>query len=477
MRHWLASWRRGAKRARALRAHWQRPKARPALEALEDRNLLDGIPIVPNLPPTFLSTSTVPSNGDLNPYGVAFVPSGFPQGGPLRAGDIVVSNFNNHNNLQGTGTTIVAISPTGQQTLFFQGSSAPGTLGLTTALGVLQAGFVLVGSVPTLDGSSNTIQAPGSLLILNSQGSIVTTLHSPSLLDGPWDLTIHDQGSQAQVFVSNVLSGTVTRIDLTIPHNGPPVVARETQIASGYLIRPDPAALVIGPTGLAYDAGHDLLYVASTGDNAIFAIAHAGTRTTDAGEGAVVYRDHRHLHGPLALTLTPNGDLITSNGDAVNPDPEQPSELVEFTPEGRFVAELSVDAVPGSAFGLALVSAEDQIRFAAVDDNLNTLDIWTIHLTGDPAPEPEPAIAMSPELPVAVQGLDIAPSRPVITAIAQTPAILAAWNADLVDPLFAVAGKVDQPLSLAGHNTRVDGAAANGALATWPESNGLGDQA
>src|SRR5262249_25333372 len=156
---------------------------------------------------------------------------------------------NNHNNLQGTGTTIVDITPTGQQKLFFQGSSAPGALGLTTALGVLKAGFVLVGSVPTLDGRSNTIQAPGSLLILNSQGNVVMTLSNSALLDGPWDLTIHDQGSQAQVFVSNVLSGTVTRLDLMIPQNGHPVVVSETQIASGYLIRPDPAALVVGPTG------------------------------------------------------------------------------------------------------------------------------------------------------------------------------------------------------------------------------------
>jgi hypothetical protein len=379
MMQWLIPWRRGLKRARAVRAHPPRPQARPALEALEDRCMLSGTSIIPNLPSTFLSASTVPANGDVNPYGVAFVPKGFPTGGPLHAGDILVSNFNNSGNLQGTGTTIVDISPTGQQTLFFQGSSAPGALGLTTALGVLKRGFVIVGSVPTLDGSSTSIQAPGSLLILNSQGTVVTTLSSAGLLDGPWDLTIHDQGERAQVFVSNVLSGTVTRIDLKIPEHGNPVVEKETQIASGYLIRTDPAALVIGPTGLAYDADHDILYVASTGDNAIFAISHAKNRTTDAGMGRLVYQDNVHLHGPLALALAPNGDLIASQGDAVNPDPNQPSELVEFTPQGQFVAQLSVDASAGAAFGLALESSPHQIEFAAVDDALNTLDIWTIN--------------------------------------------------------------------------------------------------
>ena len=111
--------------------------------------------IIPNLTPTAtVSASTVPSNGDLNPYGVAFVPHGFPAGGPLNAGDIIVSNFNDSANVQGTGTTIVSISPTGQHSLFFQGQ--PG-LGFTTALGSLKRGFVLVGSVPTTDGTCGTI--------------------------------------------------------------------------------------------------------------------------------------------------------------------------------------------------------------------------------------------------------------------------------------------------------------------------------
>jgi hypothetical protein len=79
-------------------------------------------PIIPELSATpTLSPSTVPANGDVNPYGVAFVPHGFPAGGPLNPGDIIVSNFNDNTNTQGTGTTIVSISPSGQTSLFFQG--------------------------------------------------------------------------------------------------------------------------------------------------------------------------------------------------------------------------------------------------------------------------------------------------------------------------------------------------------------------
>lgn len=74
------------------------------------------------LPFPTATVSTIPSNGDVNPYGVAFVPKGFRGDGMLAPGDILVSNFNNAQNIQGTGTTIVKIAPSGQQSLFFQGT-------------------------------------------------------------------------------------------------------------------------------------------------------------------------------------------------------------------------------------------------------------------------------------------------------------------------------------------------------------------
>lgn len=55
---------------------------------------------------TTISTlaSTVPSNGDVNPYGLAIVPASV---GRLQAGELLVSNFNAKSNNQGTGTTIM----------------------------------------------------------------------------------------------------------------------------------------------------------------------------------------------------------------------------------------------------------------------------------------------------------------------------------------------------------------------------------
>lgn len=348
--------------------------------------------VIPQLPahPT-LSVSTVPANGDLNPYGVAFVPKGFPGGGPLQPGDILVSNFNNGMNLQGTGSTIVRISRNGEQSLFFQGASQ---LGLTTALAVLRAGFVLVGSVPSLDGSGVCTPGPqgqeggvgaGGLLIVDRHGHLLRTLTGP-LLDGPWDLTVRDQGARAVVFVSNALSGAVTRLVLRLRRNGDEdeadaggvQVESETQIASGYLHRCDSSAFVVAPTGVALDGDHDVLFVASTGDNEIFAVPRPLTRADDAGTGTVFIHDDAHLHGPLGLVRALNGDLLASQGDAVNPDPAQPSEIVEYTPAGRFVAQFSVDSAPGAAFGLNIARQEDAFRLAAVDDALNVLDVWDV---------------------------------------------------------------------------------------------------
>ena len=64
-----------------------------------------------------------------------------------------------------------------------------------------------------------------------------------------------------------------------------------------------------------------------------------------------IYKDDVHLHGPLGLALAPNGDLITANGDAINEDMTQLSEIVEFTPFGKFVSQFQIDPSVGAAFG------------------------------------------------------------------------------------------------------------------------------
>src|SRR5579863_5459225 len=184
--------------------------------------------------PRLVNSSTVPPNGDVNPYGVAFVPAGFPGDGIIASGDVLVSNFNNSANAQGEGTTIVQLrpggplAPPGNATTFFPSSLA----GLSTALGVLRAGFVIVGNVPTTDGAFDTI-GQGALQVIDRHGHWLQTWTDPVFLDGPWDLAIDDDGSSAHVFVSNVLNGTVARLDVAVD-SGSLKLLKKTTIAMGY---------------------------------------------------------------------------------------------------------------------------------------------------------------------------------------------------------------------------------------------------
>ncbi len=322
------------------------------------------------LPSQVWSITTVPSNGDVNPYGVVFVPHNFQVGsGPLHHGDILVSNFNNSQNLQGTGTTIVDITQAGVQSLFFQGT-AP--LGLTTALGTLRAGFIVVGNGPTADGTFGTAM-PGSLLVINNQGNLVQTITDPTI-NYPWDMALVDNGNSAIAFVTNALTGTVTRLNFSVSSSGL-TLQKATTIASGYTHNGDPVALFDAPTGLVYLPDQDVLYVASTADNAVYAVQNAAERS-DGGRGQLIYEDNIHLHGPLAMTLAPNGHLLVSNNDAINPNPKMPSEIVEFTVDGQFVKEISVDPAFGGAFGLATRVGRKFPILAAVDDNIASIFIW-----------------------------------------------------------------------------------------------------
>ena len=319
--------------------------------------------------------STVPRNGDVNPYGVAVIPRST---GHLRQGNILVSNFNNKANVQGTGTTIVEITPRGQVSLFAKVSphlrGCPGGVGLTTALVVLRSGWVIVGSLPTRGGN---VSGAGCLIVLNQWGQVRETFAGHGI-NGPWDMTAGDFGRTADLFVTNVLNGTVAakgktvfggtvlRILLIIPRFGLPFILRTDTIGSGFAEHLDPAALVIGPTGVGLNNRNETLYVADTVANRIAAIPDAVFRVTSAGRGFTVTRG-RHLNGPLGLVVAPGGNILTVNSGDGN--------LVEVTPFGLQIAVRTLDrsgSPPGAGalFGLAVKPFHRAVYF--VDDATNT---------------------------------------------------------------------------------------------------------
>ena len=323
--------------------------------------------------------STVPANGDVNPYGLAMVPSSV---GKLKAGELLVSNFNAKSNNQGTGTTVVQVSTSGKSSLFAQISarslpgSCPGGVGLTTALSVVSGGYVIVGSLPTTNGKSATASY-GCLIVLDSSGRPVSTIAGPNI-QGPWDMTTATQGSDTDLFVSMVLNGgpkkglhtvknsTVERIQLSSRPGQPPKVLNETVIANGISWRDDPNALAIGPTGVAL-APNGTLYLADTLDNRIAAIPQAMTRTTPAYDGGTTISEGRHLRQPLGLALAPNGDILTTNAADGN--------IVETSPAGDQLVIRTADKKTGagSLFGLVVAPTGSGIYY--VDDGDNTLKL------------------------------------------------------------------------------------------------------
>jgi hypothetical protein len=212
----MCSWWRASRKSRSRQTRHGELRCHPGpLNAPQScRRALAGIgsAAVPSIFPLPAPTaSTVPGNGDVNPYGVAFVPRSVPTDGVLKQNAILVSNFNNNQNLQGTGTTIVQIQKDGTQTVFF---TASGTQGRSAALGIFSDGLVLCGSLPSADGTSATAR-PGNILVIDRFGNLRGTLTNANLISGPWGMAIRELGQgRALVFVSNVLTGTILRMDV-----------------------------------------------------------------------------------------------------------------------------------------------------------------------------------------------------------------------------------------------------------------------
>jgi hypothetical protein len=333
--------------------------------------------------------STIPDNGDLNPYAVFIAPA---TSGKIQKGDVLVDNFNNLSNLQGTGGSIIDYNPSTRATTLFAKvpqnlRQCPGGIGMSTAMAALKSGWVIVGSTPSTDGTTAT-KGPGCLLVFDSNGRLAT-VWSGSHINDPWgNMAVVDNGSTATLFVSMsgydvpgpnkidpatgdpvvVNKATVLRIQLAIPASGTPKVTSQTVVASGFAQRADKSVFLIGPTGLALIGS--TLYVSDAIENRIVAIPDATTRTDSAGTGRTVTKGGL-LQRALALCVTANGHILATNG--------KNGEVVEFDPvSGKQLAAQWIDtnqaqSPPGNGdlFGLAM--APDGSGFYYVQDDTNML--------------------------------------------------------------------------------------------------------
>ena len=352
-------------------------------DAQENRAFLEGVRKHTTL------TTTVPENGDQNPYAIVVAPASV---GKIQKDDVLIDNFNDLTNLQGLGTTIVDYNPTTKQlSLFAQVPrhlpACPGGVGLSTAMTMLKSGWVIVGSAPSNDGTTRT-KGDGCLLVFNANGELVDTWAGPGI-NSPWgNIATVDNGSTASLFVSmagfdvpgpevhdasgqsvTIKKATVVRFDLTMADGKPPAIAKRTVVADGFGQRADKDVFMIGPTGLALGVG-DVLYVSDALENRIVAIADATTRTDSAGTGREVTRDGQ-IARPLAMVMAPNGHLLVcnaKNGKVVEIDPVAGKQI-----GAQWVDTDQAQTPPGNGdlFGIALTP--DGKGFYYVEDDMNTV--------------------------------------------------------------------------------------------------------
>jgi hypothetical protein len=329
--------------------------------------------------------NTVPSNGDQNPYAIVVAPV---SSGTVKQGDVLVGNFNNAANLQGTGSTIINYHPdTKQMTVFATVprdlKDCPGGIGLSTAMTMLKSGWVIIGSTPSNDGTTGT-KGAGCLIVLDNQGKVASTIASPNIND-PWgNMAVVDSGDHATLFVSNAGFGvggaqgnppvfkqaTILRLDLDIPQGKAPVVKQETVIASGFGAQADKGVFLVGPTGLALSQDQKLLYASDAIGNRVTEIDEPMTRDTSAGVGRELTADG-FLHRPLAMVTAPNGHLLVTNalnGQVVEIDPATGKQLY-----ARWIDTDKAQSPPGNGdlFGIAMTPEGD--GFYYVQDDVNTL--------------------------------------------------------------------------------------------------------
>jgi hypothetical protein len=369
---------RGSRRALALGA-WVALGAlipQPAFPATQPASFLDGIRRQTTL------TSTVPDNGDQNPYAIVVAPV---SAGSFQKDDVLITNFNDAGNLQGLGTTIVNYSPTTKKLATFAAlprdlAGCPGGVGLSTALAVLKSGWVIVGSAPSADGTTGT-RGAGCLIVLDSSGKVASVIASDKI-DMPWgNMAVIDNGDSAILFVSNagfgvgspegdprvVNQATVLRIKLSIPEGKPPQVVDQTVVGSGFGSQPNKDVFLVGPTGLALGP-NDTLYVSDATGNRISAIWDATTRDHSAGVGRTVTKDGL-LQTPLAMATAPNGHLLVinaKNGQVVEIDPVSGDQI-----KARWIDPNKAQKPPGSGdlFGIAITPAGDGFYFVKDEDN------------------------------------------------------------------------------------------------------------
>jgi hypothetical protein len=314
---------------------------------------------------TTIGSTVDPINGDQNPYGLDIAKM---SSGKFESGDLAVCNFNDAANVQGTGTTVIALHP------------RPGSTPTRIARDAALNGCDEIALAPDDTTWASAFSANDNPLV-SPAGALLTTLGG-----GPWH---HPFGQVfaphagpfggAAFYESNAGDGSIVRIDL-------PSFNFDI-IATGFAVNHGVPGSILGPSGLQYDAKHDRLYIVDGTNNTVVSLKHVSTippggitvnGTTFGGPFAHRARlvfSGPPLNGPISAALLPDGHLVVGN----TLDPTGQNLMVEITPHGRLLDVKNVDTGAGAAiFGMIAAGRDvDDVKLYFNDDNDNTVKVLT----------------------------------------------------------------------------------------------------
>lgn len=316
---------------------------------------------------TTIGSTIDPTNGDQNPYGldIARITSG-----KLTAGDLVVSNFNDAANVQGTGTSIIALHPT-------PGSKPRHIIASSLLHGPTEL------TIDPEDNIFNAVFVARKVPVYNSNGAFAAALNGP--WDKPFGIAYANRGGilgQRAFYESNAgSSGTIVRINRA--SNGASFSFQT--IARGFPVNGGVPGTELGPSGLQYDNTRDRLYIVDGTNNAVYYFEHASTIPANAivvnpggmtFSGPFASRAHvlfsgAPVSGPISSALLFNGNLVVGNTG----DPTGVNNMVEISPAGKLLAVKNVDnGASGAIFGMvASGTSVATTKLYFNDDNANAV--------------------------------------------------------------------------------------------------------
>jgi hypothetical protein len=331
---------------------------------------VDTTSILKKLTKDVLIGSTVdPKNGDKGPRAIVRVRSTFG----LKAGQLLVCNYENAAGAAGKGSTIEVLDPhqKAKPTTFVQNTKINGCDGdaITESNQVYGTGMTS-GFVGQFDQS-------GKL-----EKSYKSHLEAP-FADA--DAFCGEPYAPENIYVSDSKTGALVKLSFISVSGGKTTA---TEVISGFG-KSGSGWTALGPSGLQYNATrtgplcNDSLYVVDGADNTLVSISNAsnlikkdeiviqpgGKKFTckfPSATCATLVYSGAPLNAPVASALLPNGNLILANTKGGN-------TLVEITPNGKVLATKTLDAnKTADIFGLAAYGTGDSdtvLYYTSTADN------------------------------------------------------------------------------------------------------------